>query len=76
MPGLVLCTDQGASLDEPEARAALLATGVTTVLNLRTRVEAKAAFDYATECQRVSPATKFVSFPIVDQTVAADQQVE
>ena len=76
VPGMVLCGDQAVSLDEPGGRAAVLASGVTTVLNLRTKSEAKAAFEYAADCRRLSPATKFVSFPIVDQTVATDENVE
>ena len=53
-----------------------MAAGVTAIINLRTKSEKSAAFDYEPECRRTNPATSFRHFPILDQNVADDAKVE
>lgn len=78
VPERVLCGDQPYTLDKPEGRAGVAACGVTTIVCLRTKAEmASGKNSYISAMTKLigKAAVKFVSFPIVDQTVANDELV-
>jgi uncharacterized protein (DUF1810 family) len=76
VPGRVLCGDQPYTLDKPEGRAGLAACDVTTIVCLRTKAEmAGGKNSYTSSMAKLIGNAKFVSFPIVDQSVADDALV-
>ena len=78
VPGRVLCGDQPYTLGTPEGRAGIAACAVTTIVCLRTKAEmsdGKNSYTSAMAKLIGEKAAKFVSFPIVDQSVADDDLV-